>query len=114
MPSLWYVLEGHEPRKVNALEYALWRERHPDAWRVGGDRLDDGTSVSTVFLGLDHGWADGGPLLFETMVFGRTDRWDGFCWRYATWDEAAAGHAAVLKRLREGRPPYEDEEDEDA
>lgn len=25
--------------------------------------------VSTVFLGLDHGWGDGPPILWETMVF---------------------------------------------
>lgn len=25
--------------------------------------------VSTVFLGLDHGFNDGGPVLWETMVF---------------------------------------------
>lgn len=25
--------------------------------------------VSTVFLGLDHQWGDGPPLLYETMVF---------------------------------------------
>lgn len=32
---------------------------------AGGGRV-----VSTVFLGLDHGWG-GKPLLFETMIFGR-------------------------------------------
>lgn len=107
MRSLWYILDGHEPRPAGALEWARWREGNPDAWRVGGDRLEDGTSVSTVFLGVDHGWSAGPPILFETMVFGRRDRWDGWCWRYPTWDEAAAGHAAVLKRLREGLPPEE-------
>ncbi|SPA03543.1 protein of unknown function (plasmid) [Cupriavidus taiwanensis] len=25
--------------------------------------------ISTVFLGLDHQWADGPPLIFETMVY---------------------------------------------
>lgn len=59
--------------------------------------------VSTVFLGLDHGWQQGRPILFETMVFrrranGDLDWSDLACDRYATWDEAVAGHAAMVKR----------------
>lgn len=33
---------------------------------AGGKRV-----VSTVFLGLDHNWGGGKPLLFETMIFSR-------------------------------------------
>lgn len=69
--------------------------------------------VSTVFLGLDHSFGPGPPVLFETMVF--VDKEpdeinDGFGSkrksidgqeRYCTWDEALAGHEAVCTRLRE-------------
>jgi hypothetical protein len=47
-------------------------------------------AVSTVFLGLDHNWGEGPPLLFETMIFGGPH--DEEQWRYSTWDEAVAGH----------------------
>lgn len=58
-----------------------------------------GVEVSTVFLGLDHGWDEREPpILFETMVFGGV-LGDIQC-RYCTWDEAAAGHAATLRRVR--------------
>jgi len=41
-----------------------------DARRVCFTRLDK-YEVSTVFLGLDHGYGfHGKPILFETMVFG--------------------------------------------
>jgi hypothetical protein len=32
-------------------------------WKVGNTTYKD-VNVSTVFLGLDHGWGQGPPLLF--------------------------------------------------
>ncbi len=62
----------------------------------------DGASISTVWLGLDHGWGEGPPLIFETMVFGSP--LDQECWRYSTEAEARAGHAAAIEAVR-NRPP---------
>ena len=63
--------------------------------------------VSTVFLGLDHAFDGGTPLLFETMIFGGEH--DEYQERYATWDEAEAGHLVagmtiimVLTGIRNG------------
>lgn len=67
-------------------------ERHV-ALDVVGD-----VKVSTVFLGLDHSFAHGAPVLFETMVFGGP--LDQEQERYATRDEARAGHAAMLERVK--------------
>ncbi len=44
-------------------------------WFEAADRLVAKTEVgdvriSTVFLGLDHNFGEGDPLLFETMIFG--------------------------------------------
>jgi hypothetical protein len=50
--------------------------------------------VSTIFLGMDHNWGGGRPLLFETMAF-----WGacGACEqeRCSTWLEAEAQHRAM-------------------
>ena len=63
--------------------------------------------ISTVFLGLDHGW-NGIPLYFETMIFesqphlAKLDEHhieihnDLGMMRYTTWDEAKAGHALAV------------------
>jgi len=56
--------------------------------------------VSTVFIGLDHGWGEGPPILFETMIFG--GKHDQFQERYPTWDEAVAGHEAAVRMVKEG------------
>lgn len=59
-------------------------------------------TVSTVFLGLDHSFGGPTPILFETMVFGGPR--DGESERYATRDEAIAGHWRIVGRM-EGEFP---------
>ncbi len=91
-----YKLEGHEVVPVDdLLEWGSWFEtanRH-----VGLDIFGD-VRVSTVFLGLDHNFGNGEPLLFETMVFGGP--LDGEQERYCTWDEAEAGHKVMVEKAR--------------
>lgn len=50
-------------------------------------------TVSTVWLGLDHSFGDGAPVIFETMVFGEGSWTDQDCQRYSTELEARIGHA---------------------
>lgn len=53
--------------------------------------------VSTVFLALDHNYADHGPpVLFETMVFEDDKHSDLACERYSTWDQAMTGHKRMV------------------
>ena len=55
------------------------------------DRTEkNGVLVSTVFLGIDHSFGNGEPLLFETMIFGGPH--DQFTDRYTTRADAQAGH----------------------
>lgn len=72
-------------------------------WLEQADRRVDWTGnkdryVSTVFLGLDHRYFGGGPpMVFETMVFVNGEFED--CVRYASWDDAEAGHKAMCARV---------------
>ncbi len=61
--------------------------------------------VSTVWLGLDHQFGDGPPLIFETMIFGGPH--DQAQWRYSTKQEAKEGHLCVVIALRDGADPYD-------
>jgi hypothetical protein len=59
-----------------------------------------------VWLGLDHNWGDGPPLIFETMIFDqRLDKdyvfHDLYMDRYATEEAALAGHQEALAWLGE-------------
>jgi hypothetical protein len=63
---------------------------------VAKSRLGD-VEVSTVWLGLDHSFGAGPPLIFETMIFGGAR--DQEQYRYATEDEALAGHLRIASEL---------------
>ena len=109
-------------------------------WLGTADRTVERTQVgvwevSTIFLGLNHSFGDGGPpLLFETMVFGgevtRTLVLDGETrtftgrhsedgpFRYSTWEAAMAGHRRVVQQVRHElylahRSEHKPQEDDD-
>ena len=65
--------------------------------QVGRTILKDGTIISTVYLGLDHSFGLGEPLIFETMV--HIDQWVDQI-RYSTEAEAKAGHEKIVKKWR--------------
>jgi len=69
--------------------------------RVAWTWVDERRHVSTVWLGLDHGFG-GERAIFESMLFER-DSYAGLeRWRYATEAEALAGHEAMVRRARDG------------
>jgi hypothetical protein len=89
-----FILDGKTPVEEPDLEtWALWFETADRSVKL---TIQERVRVSTVFLGLDHNFGGGPPLLFETMTFidGKGD--DEV--RYSTWDEAEAGHADAVRR----------------
>jgi len=56
-------------------------------------------TVSTVWLGLDHNWGEGAPLIFETMVFA-----PGMVGidqeRHSTLAQAEKGHDVAVEKYR--------------
>lgn len=93
-----YILdENKSPVKASFEEWAgMFQSQN----RVVAKTSTWNGEVSTVFLGLDHQYGDGPPLIFETMVFGGTRDQD--MERYSTWAEAEAGHAAMVKLVNDG------------
>ena len=94
-----YILDGKMPVRCDDLHmWAIWFDtanRH-----VALTQINEDVKVSTVFLGNDHNWDDGPPILFETMIFGGPH--DEFQERYCTWAEAEAGHARAVALARSG------------
>ena len=101
-PIYYRLDDQHQPVAVtDILEWGRWFEtadRH-----VADTRLDDGVRISTVFLGIDHQFGDGPPILFETLIFGGPHDQEMF--RYATWAQANAGHTEVVRAIIESRNP---------
>lgn len=62
-------------------------------------------TISTVWLGLDHNYSmHGPPIIFETMIFGGP--LSNECTRYATEEQAQAGHRRTVEDFAAGRMPW--------
>lgn len=68
---------------------------------VSEDEID-GFLISTVFLGNNHNFFGGPPLLFETMVFKGDSGHDIYMNRYTTWAEAEEGHKKAIQWVKNG------------
>lgn len=90
-----YIMEKDGTlRPADFMEWARWLEKSDR--KIAEDMVGD-VLVSTVFLGLDHSFGNGPPLLFETMVFGGP--LDGDQDRYETREGALLGHAVMLAKV---------------
>jgi hypothetical protein len=98
--QLYYLQdENGEPYSVDMMTWALWFERNDR--RIAYDEVG-GFSVSTIFLGLDHNWGEGPPVLWETMIFSDGTTWDGHAERYTSRAAALKGHkraVAIVERV---------------
>jgi len=91
----FYILRNHVVIPASgAVEFGKWVET---ADRVVSKIQVADIEVSTVFLGIDHQFYNGPPLLFETMVFGGD--LDQTCRRCSTWDEAVEQHETILSEV---------------
>src|SRR5580704_18065197 len=101
----WILDEQRRTQRVGLHKWAEWFEDITNRI-VDFTEINSEVRVSTVFLGIDHRFGGvGPPVLFETMVFrgpgrrGRMGVGDDM-WRYASWDDAEAGHKAAVRRER--------------
>lgn len=92
-----YILQGKTP--VFEPDVAKWAKWYETANRVVARTEINGSSISTVFIGLNHGFQHEDPILFETLIFG--GKLDGDGRRYSTWEEAEKGHQKYVEILSE-------------
>jgi hypothetical protein len=88
-----YILLGKLPVPCESLR--KWSNWYCTANRTVAKTQVGPLLISTVFLGVDHQFGEGEPLLFETMIF--DDGEDSYQTRCATWDEAEQQHAEAVK-----------------
>lgn len=70
MSSDQYILVNGVP--VIEPDLQKWGEffNNKDSRRVDYTKIDDKIAISTVFLGIDHSFSGGPPILWETLIMG--------------------------------------------
>jgi hypothetical protein len=92
-----YILEGH--KAIPCTDLLEWAKQFGSIDRHVADETIEGIRISTVFLGLNHSFGCGPPLLFETMVFGGI--LDNEMDRYTTWEQAEEGHKQMVQKVKD-------------
>ena len=98
-----FYLLGADGEPLPADDLNVWGEwfQSTDP-SIARDTIGD-VEISTVFLGIDHQFGIGPPVLWETMIFGGIQ--DQYQYRYTSRAAALAGHAAAVARVRGAPPP---------
>ena len=98
MIGMYILDENNEPVPCEDVSvWAFWFEDGPRRV-VQQDTVGD-VKVSTVFLGLDHSFGQGKPVLGETMIFG--GRYNECQGRYTAHADALKGHALALAAVKD-------------
>lgn len=97
--DMYYILDVEgKPQPTDALTMGKWfAEDETNRRRLACDRIGE-LKVSTVFLGLNHQWNDGPPLLWETMVFGLSGD-EEIMLRYTSKVDALDGHRQMCDEM---------------
>jgi len=110
-----YILDkdGNPKEEPDLMTWARWFETANEERIVARTDLKD-VYVSTVFMGLDHNFGLGKPILWETLVFENkttTEEYMGrkftfhktvgeYGERYHTKDEAMSGHLLTVAKIK--------------
>ncbi len=99
-----YILKHGMPvEEPDLLTWSRWFENADAERTVAQTQVSPDVLVSTVFLGLDHNWGEGPPILWETMIFGGPQ--DGYQERYSARAAAEAGHLDAVEIAQGTRQP---------
>ena len=93
-----YILDANDlPVRATMMDSFKWKEKF--GRHVGKDKIGD-VGISTVFLGMDHGYGGGPPVLWETMIFGGIN--DQYQERYISKKSAIEGHKRAVEAVKRG------------
>ena len=111
MTTRYILVDGVPKAEPDTWTWGKWMQQ-PDNKRIAFSECKHHV-VSTVFLGLDHSFDGGIPILFESMVFTKK-AWYGAATlpdqdqrRYTTRAEASVGHEELVKEWQDKLPQGE-------
>lgn len=97
MQEGYWILDA-DKNVVRAKDSFEWARYFESSDRIVAKSSIADAEISTVFLGIDHRWGDGPPLLFETMIFGGEH--NNYQERCSTWKQAEEMHENACSLVR--------------
>lgn len=93
---MYYDKDGKE------MELLDWARKFEDrAYKIVKQENVGDIWISTVWLGMDHSFGEGKPLIYETMAFPKKGDWNELgCERYSTLEEAQKGHEVIANKYK--------------
>lgn len=92
---MYYDLDGAP------IDFTRWAAIHSDRkQKILKQETINGKLVSTVYLGINHNYGEGEPLIFETMIFPEGEWLEDYCERYATKAQALEGHERAVALIK--------------
>jgi hypothetical protein len=91
-----YILDsaGQPLQEKDIQKWGAWFQVHTKE-RIVAETEKGKAKVLTIFLGLDHNFGQGEPILFETRIINGIH--DGYNDRYTTRGAAEAGHKEAVR-----------------
>lgn len=97
MTGSYILIDGKTTLEPDISKWAKWFENADK--QIAYDEVNN-KRISTVFLGLDHGFLDSSkPILWETMIFGNINM-DEYCERYSSAEDAIEGHKKAVELVK--------------
>lgn len=102
---LHYILDenGEPTPEPDVRKFSIWFSNF-DNRILQRTITKTGETVSTVFLGFDHAWGGGPPILWETMIYDKDGRFRENQWRFASRESALRHHYLVVDAINSKRP----------
>lgn len=108
-PDFWLKKDGmYFARDRHEISMAGWAARREvRAYWILDQTQFPGFWLSTVWLGMDHGFGRGEPIIFESTLFEGNPEVDGlddsvYSDRYCTEQQALKGHSDICRKIRSG------------
>ncbi len=106
MSDFYVLVDGYVMPEPDIRAWSRWFNQTRDERVVARDEVERGVVVSSVFLGMDHSFGFGPPVLWETMIFGPDDHpWTDYMERYTSREDAEAGHQRIVTAIQQGELP---------
>lgn len=106
----WYknMFYDRQGKEISLVQYAELQKFAPYYSGVERTDMDDGFTVSTIWLGVNWQFLNGPPLIFETALFAGHDQVEVIA-RYSTEIDAIIGHKFWCQSIAEGWERVTDE-----